>query len=106
MLTFRGSNVSFEGVRFPVWNDYKSIKIDGKEVLSSPIAVWHDKPWRYAMPARNGQVVSVEYEQQPHLYSRQELKWTILKLNPTSDLIEKNIKALTKEIKKMMNHAK
>ena len=106
MLTFQGPDMRFEGKRFPVWIDYKSIKIDGKEVLPSPVATWHGKPWHYEMLVKDGQVVSVEYEQQPHFYSRRELKWTILKLNPTSDLIEKNIKDLTNEIRKMVSHAK
>ncbi len=106
MLTFQGPDMRFEGKRFPVWIDYKSIKIDGKEVLPSPVATWHGKPWHYEMLVKDGQVVSVEYEQQPHFYSRRELKWTILKLNPTSDLIENNIKDLTNEIRKMVSHAK
>ena len=98
-IIFRGPDRRFEGKRFPLWNDYKSIRIDGKEVLSSPIAVWHNKPWRYEMPVRDKQEVWVEYEQQTHSYSREELKETILKLNPTSDVIQENIDALTDEIK-------
>ena len=101
-----GPDVRFEGKRFPVWLDYKSIKIDGKEILSSPIAVWHNKPWRYEMPVRDEQEVWVEYEQQPHPYSREELKETILKLNPTSEAIQKNINALTDKIYKAISHAK
>ena len=106
MLVFRGPDVRFEGKRFPLWNDYKSIKIDGKEILSSPVAVWHDKPWSYEMSVKDGQEVWIEYEQQPHSYSRKELKNTILKLNPTSEVIHKNIDALTEKIEKMINQAK
>ena len=106
MLTFRGPDMRFGGERFPLWNDYKSIKIDGKEILSSPIAVWHDKPWRYEMPVRDGQEVRVEYEQQTHPYARKDLKETILKLNPMSEVIHENINALTDEIIKIINHAK
>ena len=96
----------FEGKRFPIWIDYKSIKIDGKEILSSPIAVWHDKPWRYEIPVRDGQEVWIEYEQQAHPYTRKELKETILKLSPMSEVIQGNINALTDKIYKTINHAK
>ncbi len=106
MLTFRGSDMRFGGERFPLWNDYKSIRIDGKEILSSPIAVWHDKPWRYEMPVRDGQEVRVEYEQQTHPYTRKELKETILKLNPSSEVIRGNIDVLADEIEKIITHAK
>ncbi len=105
-LDFMGLDMRFEGKRFPVWIDYKSIKIDGKEILSSPIAVWHDNPWRYEMPVKDGQEVRVEYEQQTHPYTRKELKETILKLNPLSEVIHENINALTDEIIKIINHAK
>ena len=106
MLTFRGPDMRFEGERFPLWNDYKSIKIDGKEVLSCLTAVWHDKPWRYAMPVKDGQEVWIEYEQQIHPYSREELREIILILNPTSEAIQKNIDVLTDKIYKAINHAK
>ena len=105
-VIFRGPDWRFEGKRFPLWNDYKSIMIDGKEILTLPIAVWHDKPWRYEMPVKDGQEVWIEYEQQAHPYLREELKETILKLNPSSDVIRENIDALTDEIKKKFSHAK
>ena len=105
-INFRGPDMRFEGNRFPVWIDYKSIKIDGKEILSSPIAVWHDKPWYYEMPVKDGQEVWVEYERLPHPYSREELKETILMLNPTSEVISGNIDTLTDKVEKIISHAK
>ena len=104
-INFLGPDVRFEGKRFPLWIDYRSIKIDGKEILSSPIAVWHDKPWSYQMSVKDGQEVWIEYEQQIHPYSRKELKETLLKLNPTLGVIQKNIDALTDEIKKIISRA-
>ena len=97
-LDFKGQDKRFEGTRFPVWVDYKSIKIDGKEILSAPIATWHDKPFRYEMPVKDGQVVKVEVVQQYHQYDKDELKDVILKLNPNSDYIRQNIKRLTDKI--------
>ena len=104
-ISFLGPDMRSEGKRIPVWIDYKSIKIDGKEVLSSPIAVWHDKPWRYVMPVKDKQKVRVEYERQAHPYSREDLKETILRLNPTEDPIQENIDALTDRVCKIMYQA-
>lgn len=100
VLSFKGQDKRFEGTRFPLWIDYKSIKIDGKEILSAPIVTWHDKPFRYEMPVKDGQVVKVEVVQQYHQYSKEELKNVILKLNPNSDYINVNINKLTKKIYK------
>ena len=104
-LRFIGPDKRFEGVRFPVWSDYKSIKINGTEVLSSPVAVWHDKAWLYKMPVKDGQEILVEYERQAHPYSREDLKETILRLNPTWDAIHENIDALTDEVYKIISQA-
>ena len=98
VLSFKGQDKRFEGVRFPVWIDYKSIKIDGKEILSAPIATWHDKPFRYEKPVKDGQIVKVEVVQQYHQYSKDELKDVILKLNPNSDYINENVEELTNKI--------
>ena len=102
-LKFMGPDKRFEGVRFPVWSDYKSIKIDGVEVLSSPVAVWHDESWLYKMSAKDGQKILVEYERQAHPYSREDLKETILRLNPTWNAIQENIDALTDEVYKIVS---
>ena len=106
VLKFMGPDKRFEGSRFPVWSDYKSIKIDGREVSSSPVAVWHDEAWFYKLPVKDGQEILVEYERQAHPYSREDLRETILKLNPSSDVIRENIDALTDEITKIIIYAK
>ena len=91
-FNFRGQDKrNPDNTRFPLWIDYKSIKIDGKELLSMPVATWHDKPYRYEMSVKDGQQITVEFEQQPHPYTIDELKDTILKLNPNSAYIAKNI---------------
>lgn len=97
-LEFRGSDKRFDGTRFPLWIDYKSIKINGKEQLTAPMATWHDKPYRFEMPVKDGQVVTVEVVQQYHQYTKDELKDVILKLNPNSDYIRQNINRLTDKI--------
>ena len=95
-LSFKGQNKLFENNRIPLWIDYTSIKINGKEILSAPVEVWHDKPFRYEMPVKDGQTILVEIVQQPHKYSREELKDTIFKLFPNNEYIKKNISSLLK----------
>lgn len=90
-LSFKGQDKRFEGARIPLWIDYTSIKINGKEILSAPIEAWHDKPFLYKMPVKDGETVLVEIEQQPHKYSRVELKDIIFKLFPNDAYIRKNI---------------
>lgn len=79
-LYFRGSDMRARGKRFPLWIDYNSIKIDGREVLSCPVTTWHDKPFRYEQPIVDGQLVIVEIEQVYHAYNKIELLDTIVKL--------------------------
>ncbi len=98
VLSFKGQDKRFEGTRFPLWIDYKSIKINGKEILSVPVEVWHDKPFRYEMPVKDGQVVTVEVAQQYYQYTKDELKDIILKLNPNSDYVKSKINKLTDKI--------
>jgi hypothetical protein len=86
--------------RFPVWIDYKSIKIDGREILSAPVATWHDKPYHYEMPVKDGQTVSVEIEQQYHQYTEDELKDLILKLNPNDAYIASHVAKIVEIIAK------
>ena len=97
---FRGADKRYNNERFPVWIDYKSIKIDGREILSAPVATWHDKPYHYEMPVKDGQTVSVEIEQQPHQYTKDELKDLILKLNPNDAYIASHVAKIVEIIAK------
>lgn len=92
---FRGDNRLLDGKRFPVWIDYKSIKIDGHEILSSPIATWHDEPYRYEIPVKDGQELILEVEQQYHEYTKDELKDLLLKLNANDEFVRENIEKIT-----------
>lgn len=99
-LTFKGSDRRANNVRYPLWIDYKSIKIDGKEILSSPVATWHDKPFKYEMPVKDEQVVKIAFEQQPHQYAKSELKDVILKLNQNNNYIKTNIDKIVTKVAK------
>lgn len=91
VLSFKSQDKRYEGGRFPLWVNYKSIKINGKEILSAPVETWHDKPFRYEMPVRDGQSIVVEIELQPHQYSKEELENIILKLFPNNEYIKQNM---------------
>lgn len=97
-LTFRAPDRRYDGKRFPVYVDYTSIKIDGNELLKEPISAWHDKPFVYEMPVKDGQMVDVIITQRPHKYKAEELGELILKLNPNSDYIKQNITGITKRL--------
>ena len=99
-LTFKGPDRRANNVRYPLYIDYKSIKIDGKEILSSPVATWHDKPFKYEMPVKDGQVVKIAFEQRPHQYAKSELKDVILKLNPNNNYIKTNIDKIVTKVAK------
>ena len=90
LFAFKGRYHVVDSKRYPLWIDYKSIKIDGKEILSAPVATWHDKPFKYEMSVKDGQVVKIAFEQQPHQYAKSELKDVILKLNPNNNYIKTN----------------
>lgn len=36
--------------RKKLWVKYRSLKINGKEILKAPVNVWHDKPFSYTFP--------------------------------------------------------
>ncbi len=97
-MSFKAPDRRYEGKRFPVYVDYESIKIDGTEVLKEPVSAWHDVPFRYEMPVKNGQVVEIIISQKLYKYEISELKDIILKLNPKSDYIISNINLFIKEL--------
>ena len=98
-INFRGQDRRIEGQRFPVWIDYKSIKVDGKEILSSPVATWHDEPYRYKLPVKDGQEITIEIEQQYHEYTDSELRKIVLNVNADSDYTKENTDSIMNKIK-------
>lgn len=92
ILSFRGLDKRFNDERFPLYTDYKSIKIDGKEILSIPAVTWHDRPYSFELSVCDGQELTIEFQITPHkYYSEYELKSTLLKLFPENkDILEPN----------------
>lgn len=101
-INFKSIDKKIGGEKVPLWIDYKSIKINGKEILSKPISVWHDKPYCYEMPVKDGQKIALEVEQQYHEYVDYELKNLIMELNPDNDYISKNIDSVIMELKRQI----
>ena len=94
-MNFKGQDKRYNGCKYQFWIDYKSIKIDGKEILSTPVATWHDKPYRHKIPVKNGQEITLEIEAQYHNYTKGELVDIIEKFG--KDLLEKvDLSYLTK----------
>ena len=100
-LNFRGQDKRDENkTRIPLWCDYKSIKIDGKKINDKTVQTWHDQPFKYEMPVKDGQEVQLEIEQAYHKYTKTELKNLLLKLNASSHYVVQNIDKLTDAVYK------
>ena len=100
LLSFRGPDARFHNSRIPLWVDYKSIKINGQEILSEPVSVWHDTPFRYEMPVKDGQTLNIQITQQPHQYFEQELKELIEQRNSKNQYIKETINSIISLLEK------
>lgn len=100
VFTFRGVDKKHNNQRFAVYADYRSIKINGKEILILPAITWHDKSFQYKMAVKEGQILNIEILMNYHQYSLDELRNVILKLNPNSTYIAQNISGLTRRVYK------
>lgn len=85
-INFRGKDKRCNNERFPIWIDYKSIQINGKEILYMPVATWHDEPYHYEISVKDKQEITLEIEQQYHQYTEAELVDTLLKLDIQCDI--------------------
>lgn len=95
-FAFRAPDKRYKDKRFPLYIDYTSIKIDGRELLSKPVITWHDLPFRYEMPVKNGQVINIIINQRHHKYLKEDLKDIICKVMPLSTYVQKNANKLLK----------
>ena len=93
-FSFMGIDKRFEDKRIPIYADYKFIKIDGKDILSVPISTWHDQPFRYEMPVKDGQEITLEFEQQHHkynacqiLYMMRQFSFSESEINQAQDIL-------------------
>lgn len=82
-LSLRGIYKMIDGKRVPLWVTYNSVRIDGREILSKPISVWHDAPFTYEMPVKNDAQVVVDIETEPYRYKKTELTDIVNKMYPS-----------------------
>ena len=82
VLYFRGHDYRYEGKRFPVYITYKSIKIDGVEILEKPFNAWHDKSFKYELNVKNSQNISIDIETCDSGYTDLELADLACKTHP------------------------
>ena len=98
-ISFLGQYRSYKGQLIPIWINYKSIKIDGKEILFAPIETWHNEPFKYEMPVKDGQEIYLEFEQQYHKYIEDELKTIIQKCDQYKEDTNSNIDEILNAIR-------
>lgn len=55
-------------IRYPVYTDYKQFKINGEKAAkdSSLKKRWHDKPYIYQLPVKNGDIVDISFKYRFH----------------------------------------
>ena len=63
MVVLRGPDKRDENKKFiPVWVKYTSFTVNGKKILSEPVSVWHNKPFRHTIKAKSGDEIKIHAE--------------------------------------------
>ena len=83
-MYFKASDRRINGSRYPLFVDYESIKINGKELLKTTQSSWHDSPYKYEMSVKHGEKVFVEVKCDYHRYPLIELINILEKLGSIS----------------------
>lgn len=52
--------------RIPYWIDYTKLNVNGEVIFDELEPVWHDKPFRYNIDAKDGEEIIISVEWQPH----------------------------------------
>ncbi|MBO6293073.1 MAG: hypothetical protein J6N51_12600 [Selenomonas sp.] len=77
-LTCRAIDFYLHSIRrLKLWVKYTSIIINGKELLSEPVNVWHDKPFVYKIDVQDGDELDVEIHWQAYDYTSQEMSFLL-----------------------------
>lgn len=62
-IILRGPDKRDENKKFiPVWVKYTSVTVNGKKILSEPVSVWHNKPFRHTIKAKAGDEIKIHAE--------------------------------------------
>ena len=65
--------VTADGKRMPYWITFTSMRINGENILSKPVDVWHDQPLMCKKKVRDGEMLELEVMWQPCMKSVKEL---------------------------------
>lgn len=52
--------------RIPYWIDYTKLIVNGRTVFDKLTSAWHDKPYKYKINAKAGEVIKIQVEWLPH----------------------------------------
>ena len=62
-IILRGPDKRDENKKFiPVWVKYTSVTVNGKKILSEPVSVWHNKPFRHTIKTKSGDEIKIHAE--------------------------------------------
>ena len=64
----------------PVWLDYNYLSIGGKKVITQPVSVWHDTPFRFEQTVKDGEKLKLVISWQPHAWKVESMKDTVYEL--------------------------
>ena len=95
-INLRGIDKRVNNTRVPVWATYKSVRVDGHEILSQPVSAWHDMPLRHEMNVKDGQHIVVDIETEPYGYDKSKLTDLIHKLYPSDNQYHEIVEFLYK----------
>lgn len=54
------------GVRVPMKINFKKLTVNGKTVLDKKTTIWHDKPFNYEIPVKDGEIITLHAEWEPY----------------------------------------
>lgn len=77
-IALRGIDVRNGTEKLPVYADYASFKINGKEMLKKKVSVWNRTPHRISLHVKDGEVLKLSFRLKPHKYERAELRQLLL----------------------------
>lgn len=79
LLWLRGKDIRKNGKRLPIFVKYESLKINGENILSEAKSFSHDKPFKYELDVKKGDVLNVEVVWSEHDYATKEERDAMIK---------------------------
>ena len=65
-FALRSENITdSSGNKIPIWINYTKFSSGGKDILNSLTPTWHDKPFKYSLDVKDGQIIEMQAEWTP-----------------------------------------